>query len=89
MARQPRTIISSSIVVAAFDQAGPRFICRDKARGHWVVVRDWKRALEFPDLAAGYEALADFESLTAGHVSSAGGDWAVYELAAKVSFRRP
>lgn len=83
---KPRQISATGYVVAAFDQARPRFLAEPSRGGAgWVVVLDVARAKQFIDADLARLALAQYAT-PARRAYSDPGEWRVYEMAARATF---
>jgi hypothetical protein len=83
----PKPLLAVSWIVAAFDGARPRFLCRSR-QGHWVVTTDLDKAQPF-EPADAYLAMADFRRQSEGHLHAAAGDWRVYQATTRTTFMEP
>lgn len=80
----PLPIASSAFVVAAFDQARPRFLTEGQ-RSPWVVVVEPERAKRFVDIELARKALAQYDTPHRRSFSDPG-DWHVYAIATLNTF---
>ena len=83
MAKLPKPVVSSALVVAAFDGQSPRFLCKDARRGHWVTTDDLGRAQRFDHEAAARGAIAAYAPIARQY---GGGDWRLWRMTSRTTF---
>jgi hypothetical protein len=83
---KPKPFLKTGFVIACFDGDPPRFVCKDRKHGHYVVTTDPAHALAFKDEADAHEAreaaLRAFNSAW----SSRQGTWRTYRMNSKTTF---
>lgn len=82
----PKPITSTTYVVAAFDGARPRFLCRDSRHGHWVVTVDQQKASQFATPNQAVDAASDYRRLGFGRHHSRDGDWRAFAVTMRLAF---
>jgi hypothetical protein len=83
---KPKPIVTNTYIVAAFDGAAPRYLCRDSRHGHWVVTGDERKAATFAAQAEAVEAAADYLRLGFGLSHTRPGNWRAYAVTKRLTF---
>jgi hypothetical protein len=83
---KPKPIVTNTFVVAALDGPTPRYLCRDRRHGHWVVTIDHRKAMTFPSEREAARAAADYGRMTTKHFFTRPGDWRAYAVSTRLTF---
>lgn len=86
---RPKPIVKTGFVVACFDGEQPRFLCRDRKHGHYVVTTDAAVALSFEDEGDADEAREEAGRVSLNSPWVRGGAWRTWRMASRFSFEDP
>jgi hypothetical protein len=82
---KPKPILKTGYIIACFEGDQPRFVCKDRKHGHYVVTTDPAHALTFEDEADADEAReAVRRAFNSGW--SRQGAWRTYRMNSKTTF---
>jgi hypothetical protein len=80
---KPKPTIKTGYVLACFEGAQPKFVCKDSKRGHYVVTLNQNAAMVLDDETDAVSALAAFER-SQGWLRA--GSWRPYRMNTKSTF---
>jgi hypothetical protein len=81
---KPKPTIKTGFVIACFEGAQPKFMCKDSKRGHYVVTLNQNAAMVLDDETDAVKALAEFER-SQGWLRA--GSWRPYLMNSKTTFQ--
>jgi hypothetical protein len=79
---KPKPIIKTGYLIACFSGDRPRYLCKDRKHGHYVVTLDDRSGLTFDDLADAQGALDDYQRSQGFNRDLA---WSVYRMNSKIT----